>query len=69
MSSNLQSEFTNVRILMNRYDSVPVLLADACLVRMSEKMSSSIILTLDSDFIIYRKYTQDLRRLNMEISY
>ena len=32
-----------------------MLLADACLVRMSELISGSLILTLDSDFRIYRK--------------
>jgi predicted nucleic acid-binding protein len=29
--------------------------ADACLVRMSELIKASFILTLDSDFLIYRK--------------
>ncbi len=39
---------------MNRYQSVPMSLADACLVRMSELFSPSKILTFDSDFLIYR---------------
>jgi hypothetical protein len=30
-------------------------LADACLVRMAEKQGEGIVLTLDSDFLIYRK--------------
>lgn len=41
--------------LMKRYQSVPMSLADACLVRMTELYSGSELLTLDSDFSIYRK--------------
>jgi predicted nucleic acid-binding protein len=40
---------------MQRYASVPMSLADACLVRMSEVYENSQIITLDSDFTIYRK--------------
>jgi hypothetical protein len=35
--------------------SVPMSLADACLVRMAEMSSAYSVLTLDSDFAIYRK--------------
>ena len=42
-------------VLMKRYENVPMSLADACLVRMSELIPGSVILTLDSDFRIYRK--------------
>ncbi len=38
-----------------RYQSVPMSLADACLVRMAQQYSESFLLTLDSDFRIYRK--------------
>ncbi len=41
--------------LLQKYSDVPMSLADACLVRMSEMYSESIVLTLDSDFNIYRK--------------
>ena len=41
---------------MQRYESVPMSLADACLVRMSEIYTDTSILTLDSDFRIYRQY-------------
>ena len=40
---------------MQRYQSVPMSLADACLVRMSDTYSQTSILTLDNDFRIYRK--------------
>lgn len=45
---------------MNRYASVPMSLADACLVRMSEIYGGSKILTLDSDFQIYRKHRNQM---------
>jgi uncharacterized protein len=51
----LDEEATAIRRLMSRYHSVPMSLADACLVRMVEQYKSSAILTLDRDFEIYRK--------------
>jgi len=48
-------EVTVVRNLMQKYKSAPMSFADACLVRMSESIAGSSILTLDSDFLIYRK--------------
>jgi hypothetical protein len=42
--------------LLRKYSSVPMDLADACLVRMSELMPRATILTVDSDFKIYRKH-------------
>ena len=48
-------EVTAVRELMQKYQSVPMSFADACLVRMSESIAGSTVLTLDSDFRIYRK--------------
>jgi hypothetical protein len=35
-------------------------LADACLVRMSELVGDCLVLTLDSDFHIYRRHTRRL---------
>ena len=40
---------------MARYTNVPMSLADACLVRMSELYPDSLVLTNDSDFAIYRR--------------
>ena len=51
----LIDEFSMVHQLIQRYKSVPMSLADACLVRMAEIYPNSLILTLDSDFRIYRK--------------
>jgi predicted nucleic acid-binding protein len=56
VSFNLNEEAGVIETLMRRYRSVPMSFADACLVRMSEQILNSIIMTLDSDFKIYRKY-------------
>ena len=40
---------------MKKYENVPMSLADACLVRMSEIADDSAVFTLDRDFHIYRK--------------
>ena len=42
--------------LMQKYADVPMALADACLVRMSEILPDPIVLTTDSDFRIYRRH-------------
>ncbi len=41
--------------LMKKYADVPMSFADACLVRMSELYPESVLLTLDSDFLLYRR--------------
>lgn len=51
----LSAEAPHVRRLMKRYADVPMSLADACLVRMSEERPHSSVMTLDSDFRRYRK--------------
>ncbi|WP_341730844.1 PIN domain-containing protein [Microcoleus sp. EPA2] len=52
----LNQEIEAIENLMERYASVPMSLADACLVKMSEIYEDSSVLTLDSDFQIYRKH-------------
>ena len=53
---NLSEEVTVIKQLMKQYHSVPMSLADACLVRMSELIRGSSVFTLDSDFRVYRQY-------------
>ena len=53
---HLEEEIAAVRKLMTRYQSVPMALADACLVRMGELQSQSSLHTFASDFRIYRKH-------------
>ena len=52
---NLLTERDSLRKLVIKYDSIPMSLADACLVRMAEKNQAASVFTLDSDFKIYRK--------------
>ena len=40
---------------MSRYRDQGMSLADACLVRMSELFADCTVLTLDSDFRVYRR--------------
>jgi uncharacterized protein len=51
----LQDHVESIAILLKKYANVPMSLADACLVRMAEAIPGSSVLTLDSDFRIYRK--------------
>jgi predicted nucleic acid-binding protein len=53
---SLQEHFHEVSTLMRQYDNVPMSLADACLVRMSELGKDRTVLTLDGDFHIYRRH-------------
>jgi len=41
--------------LIQKYSNVPMGLADACLVRMTEVVADPLVLTTDSDFQIYRR--------------
>ena len=52
---SLSDELPDIARLLKRYRSVPMSLADACLVRMAEQFTRSTIITLDRDFRIYRK--------------
>jgi uncharacterized protein len=52
----VQEEQADLRALMRRYRNRPMSLADACLVRLSEIHMAAAVLTLDSDFRIYRRH-------------
>lgn len=49
------TEVFALRTLLTRYRSVPMSLADACLVRLSEVHARAEVLTLDRDFLVYRR--------------
>ena len=51
----MRDEIDALRILMRKFANVPMSLADACLVRMTELDPQSMVLTLDSDFRVYRR--------------
>lgn len=52
----LSAELTAVRRLLNRYRDRPMSLADACLVRLAELFDEAQVITVDSDFSVYRKH-------------
>jgi predicted nucleic acid-binding protein len=63
----LEAETSPVRRLLSRYSNVPMSLADACLVRMSEELSDSVVLTLDRDFKVYRKHGRNVIPTRMPV--
>lgn len=52
---SVSAEVSAIKSLMKKYENVPMSLADACLVRMSEIYNGARVFTIDSDFWIYRK--------------
>lgn len=52
---SLSPEVKRVTALARRYENVPMDIADACLVRLSELQPRLPVVTLDSDFRIYRR--------------
>ena len=55
----LSAELFSIQDLLRRYTNVPMDYADACLVGLAELPAQSTICTLDSDFSIYRKNTNE----------
>jgi predicted nucleic acid-binding protein len=53
---DLAEHLAAISSMMRRYAKVPMSLADACLVRLSELVADSVIFTLDSDFRVYRRH-------------
>jgi predicted nucleic acid-binding protein len=51
----LQEEASAIHLLMKRYVDTPMSLADACMVRLSERYPECRVFTLDSDFEHYRR--------------
>lgn len=52
---DLGAETEPVRRLMARYADIGVSLADACLVRLSELKPDCALMTIDRDFLVYRR--------------
>ena len=54
----LGDHVASIARLMAKYSSVPMSLADACLVRMSEMDAQAVVMTLDTDFLVYRRHAR-----------
>jgi predicted nucleic acid-binding protein len=55
LTFSLSKERAFVAGLMEQYRDLPMSLADACLVRLSELLPAIPVLTLDADFRVYRR--------------
>lgn len=53
-SFRLADDLDAVTTLMQRYADLPISFADACMVRLAERTLGSTVMTVDSDFKIYR---------------
>jgi uncharacterized protein len=56
----VEQEAAAVSALLAKYSDAPMSLADACLVRLSELVRESRVLTLDRQFIRYRRFGRSL---------
>jgi uncharacterized protein len=54
-----EAEYQRMKILMEKYQDIPMDLADASLVAAAESLRLKRIFTLDSDFYAYRLYDKD----------
>jgi predicted nucleic acid-binding protein len=52
---DVESDAAEIARLMTRYRDTPMSLADACLVRLTERIPDCRLFTLDSDFAHYRR--------------
>lgn len=62
LAFDLGDQLEPVLKLMQKYADVPMSLADACLVRMTETLSDSLVLTTDTDFRVYRRHSRQVVR-------
>jgi uncharacterized protein len=53
---NLGEEIEAVKALFERCSNLPSSLADACLIRLSERHERCRVMTLDGDFHVYRRH-------------
>ena len=56
---NNEAECQRMKVLMEKYQDIPMDLADASLVAVAESQKIKRIFTLDSDFYVYRLYDKD----------
>jgi uncharacterized protein len=57
---DLESNLNHVLSLMKKYADTPMDFVDACLVAMTEEKRDCKLLTLDSDFRIYRRFERQI---------
>jgi predicted nucleic acid-binding protein len=60
VSYTFREEVERVLDFKDKYADVPMSLADACLVRMTETLPAPLIVTTDAHFKIYRRHSRQL---------
>ena len=60
LAFDLARELEPVLRLVEKYGDVPMSLADACLVRMTEIEGEPIVLTTNADFKVYRRHSRQV---------
>jgi predicted nucleic acid-binding protein len=60
LSFDLGEQLVPVLGLMDKYANLPMSLADACLVRMTETLPDPMVLTTDADFRLYRRHSRQV---------
>jgi predicted nucleic acid-binding protein len=55
---DFNDDVESVLRLLQKYADLRMSLAEACLVRMTETFSDSVVLTTDSDFRVYRRHSR-----------
>jgi uncharacterized protein len=56
LAFRIEEHLGALRKLLQKYGDTPMSLADACIVRMAEIHERHAVLTLDSNFLVYRKH-------------
>ncbi len=57
---DFNDDVKSVLKLLQKYADVPMSLADACLVRVTETFSDPLAITTDSDFRVYRRHSRQV---------
>ena len=57
---DLATELEPIVTLLRKYANVPMSLADACLVRMTETLADPLLLTTNDDFRVYRRHSRQV---------
>ncbi|MCI0538991.1 MAG: PIN domain-containing protein [Verrucomicrobiales bacterium] len=57
---DLGDDLEPVLVLMEKYCNVPMSLADACFVRLSEILPDPMVVSTDADFRIYRRHSRQV---------
>jgi uncharacterized protein len=59
MALHVEDHVPALQALHRKYRDRPMSLADACVVRLAELHAAHAVLTLDADFIVYRKHGRE----------